>query len=97
MAVFHPSLVTTDPILSRWWTLVSSQFSQDEEDEINVPIALSAFRDTISQDVVLAGVYVPCIYRMPGGVVVGDSGLCCSGPVRCVTSVVRAQLLPIVC
>ena len=24
---------------------------------------------------------VPCIYRMPGGVIVGDSGLCCCGPV----------------
>ena len=22
------------------------------------------------------GVYVPCIYRMPGGVIVGDLGLC---------------------
>ena len=28
----------------------------------------------------LCGVYVPCIYRMPGGVMVGDSGLCCCGP-----------------
>ena len=26
---------------------------------------------------VLGGVYVPCICRMPGGVTVGDSGLCC--------------------
>ena len=26
------------------------------------------------------GVYVPCIYRMPGGVIVGNSGLCCCGP-----------------
>ena len=25
----------------------------------------------------LGGVYVPCINRMPGGVIVGDSGLCC--------------------
>ena len=25
----------------------------------------------------LGGVYVPCIYRMSGGVIVGDSGLCC--------------------
>ena len=23
---------------------------------------------------------VPCIYRMPGGVIVGHSGLCCCGP-----------------
>ena len=23
---------------------------------------------------------VPCIYRMPGGVNVGDLGLCCCGP-----------------
>ena len=28
----------------------------------------------------LSGVYVPCIYRMPGGVIVGDSGLFCCGP-----------------
>ena len=29
----------------------------------------------------LGGVYVSCIYRMPGGVIiVGDSGLCCCGP-----------------
>ena len=28
----------------------------------------------------LGGVYVPCIYRMPGGVIVGYSGLCCCGP-----------------
>ena len=41
--------------------------------------------------------YVPCIYRMPGGVTVGDWGLCCCVPVQCVTSIVRAQLLPIVC
>ena len=34
---------------------------------------------------------------MPGGVVVGDSGLCCCVPVQCVTSIVRTQLLPIVC
>ena len=32
---------------------------------------------------------------MPGGFIVGDSGLCCCGPVQCVTSIVRAQLLPI--
>ena len=25
-------------------------------------------------------VYLPCIYRMPGGVIVGNSGLCCCGP-----------------
>ena len=29
---------------------------------------------------ILGGVYVPCIYRMPGGVIVGDSGLRCCGP-----------------
>ena len=28
----------------------------------------------------LGRVYVPCIHRMPGGVIVGDSGLCCCGP-----------------
>ena len=35
--------------------------------------------------------------RMPGGVIVGDSGLCCCVPVQCMTSMVRAQLLPFVC
>ena len=46
----------------------------------------------------LHGVYVLCIYCMPGGVIVGDSGLCCCMPVQCVTSIiVRVQLLPIVC
>ena len=38
-----------------------------------------------------------CIYSMPDGVVVGDSGLCCCVPVQCVTSIFRAQLLPIDC
>ena len=28
----------------------------------------------------LGGVYVRCIHRMPGGVIVGDSSLCCCGP-----------------
>ena len=28
----------------------------------------------------MGGVYVPCCYRMPGGVMVDDSGLCCCGP-----------------
>ena len=37
------------------------------------------------------------LYRMPGGVIVGDSGLCCCVPVQCVTSIVRAQLLPFIC
>ena len=45
----------------------------------------------------LGGVCVPCMYRMPGGVIVGETGLCCCGPVQCVTSIVRAQLLPSVC
>ena len=40
---------------------------------------------------------VICIYHMPGGLVVGNSGLCCCGPAfeMCDTSIVRAQLLPI--
>ena len=36
----------------------------------------------------LGGVYVPCIYRMPGRVIVGNLGLCCCMPVQCVMSVV---------
>ena len=34
----------------------------------------------VLQGCLLGGVYVHCIYRMPGGVIVGDSGLCCYGP-----------------
>ena len=46
----------------------------------------------------LLGDYVPCIYGMPGEVIVGDSDLCCCCvPVQCVTSIVREQLLPIAC
>ena len=37
----------------------------------------------------LGGVYIPCIHRMPGGVVVGDSGL---SVVACMFNV-RRQLL----
>ena len=44
----------------------------------------------------LGGVDVPRIHRMPGGVIVGDSGLFCCVPVQCVTSIVREKLLPIV-
>ena len=43
------------------------------------------------------GIDAPCIFRNPGGVVVGDAGLCCCVPVQCVTSIIRAQLLPFVC
>ena len=50
-------------------------------------------RPTTTEDVSFGVVYVPCIYRMPGGVIVGASGLCCCGPAF---SVWR-QLLPIVC
>ena len=34
---------------------------------------------------------------MSGGVIVDDSGLCCCMPVQCLTSIVRAQLVPIFC
>ena len=44
----------------------------------------------------LGGDNVPCIYRTPGGVIVADSGLSGVAAQR-VTSIVRAQLLPIVC
>ena len=37
----------------------------------------------------LDGLDVPCITCMPGGGIVGDSGLCCCVPVFCVTSVER--------
>ena len=42
----------------------------------------------------LGEVYIMCpalTACMPGGVIVGDSGLCCCAPVQCVTSIVRAQ------
>ena len=40
------------------------------------------------KDVSFGGVYVPCIYRRPDGVIVGDSGLCCCMPVvQCVKSI----------
>ena len=45
----------------------------------------------------LGGVYVPCINRMPGGVIVGDSGLCCCVPVVHVMLIVWALLIPFVC
>ena len=51
----------------------------------------------LSSGCVLGGVYVPCINRMPGVDILGDSGFCCCVPVQCVTSIVRAQLLRFVC
>ena len=47
--------------------------------------AVSAFMEYITNSAVkkgtrgclLGGVYVPCIYRISGGVIVGDSGICC--------------------
>ena len=47
----------------------------------------------------LGGVYVPCIYRMPGGVIVGDSGLCCCGPAFNVwrSSAITSHFLLILC
>ena len=44
----------------------------------------------VHQGCLFCGVNAPCIYRKPGGVIVGDSGLCCCVPVQCVTSIVRA-------
>ena len=41
-------------------------------------------------------VYAPCINRMPDGVIVGDSGLCCCVPVLRVTSVVGVLLLVLI-
>ena len=41
----------------------------------------------------VVSIYVPCIYHMPGGVIVGDSGLCYCVPVSCVTSIVREHYL----
>ena len=53
-----------------------------------------------TNECLLAGVYVPRINRMPGGVIVGDSGFCCcSVPVVCVASTVWLWelLIPFVC
>ena len=55
------------------------------------PLGISRFRKCL-----LDGVYVPCINRMPGGVIVGDSGLCCCVSLIRVTSIVRALLTPFV-
>ena len=49
------------------------------------------------QECLLGGVYVPCSNRMPGGVLVGNSGLCCCVPVVRVSSIVRELLIPFVC
>ena len=40
----------------------------------------------------LRGVYVPCIYRMSGGVIVGYSGLCCYVPVQCVRATASSAI-----
>ena len=60
-------------------------------------IDVTRWTGTQQHKCLFGGVCVPCIYHMPGGVIVGDSGLCCCVPVQCVTSIVWAQLLPIVC
>ena len=36
--------------------------------------------DNVSNVSILGGVFVFCIYRRSGGVIVGDLGLCCCGP-----------------
>ena len=41
-----------------------------------VPLTISFIQEYV-WGCLLGGVHVPCTYRMPGGVVVGDSGLCC--------------------
>ena len=61
-------------------------------------MAFGKYQDSVSsffEDVSL--VEFSCIYRMPGGDIVGDSALCCCVPVQCVTSIVQAQLFPTVC
>ena len=53
---------------------------------------------SVREDVSLVEfIYVPCIYRIPGGVIVVDSGLCGCVPgqlIKCETSFFREQLLP---
>ena len=51
------------------------------------------------EDVSLVEFMYPVFNRMPGGVIVGDSGLCCCVPVVCVTSIIvlKALLIPCVC
>ena len=44
----------------------------------------SIYIKDVDRGCLLGGVCVPCINRMPGGVIVGDSGLC-----SCCVSVVR--------
>ena len=43
------------------------------------------------ENVLLVEFMYPVFIHMPGGVIVGDSGLCCCVPVQCVTSIVRAH------
>ena len=45
----------------------------------------------------LGGVYVPCINRVPDGVIIGDLGPCYSVPIVCVRSIVQALLILFVC
>ena len=53
--------------------------------EFTYPV-LIACQVELSWGCLLGGVYVPCINRMPGGIIVGDSGLCCCVPFESVTS-----------
>ena len=44
------------------------------------------FKDLMSH-CLLGEAYIPCIYGMPGGIIVGDHGLCCCVPVQWSTSI----------
>ena len=56
-------------------------------------------RLTSLEDVSLVEFMYPVFNRMPGGVIVGNSGLCCCVPVVRVTSIIvlKALLIPCVC
>ena len=57
--------------MSPWWSLCALYSSY----------ARWSYRRRLeSLGCLLGGVYVRCNHRMPGGVIVGDPGLCCYGP-----------------
>ena len=88
-------------------TRVRYRYSKKQINNYEKPrICPVAKKDTMNEEwwterwpgCLLGGVYVPCIYRMPSRVIVGDSGLCCCGPAFNVwRQLFETQFPPIVC
>ena len=72
-------VVITIPVINRKFFLVRPLTEGPQQQRPESP-TITGTRYTHSTVHLLGGVYVPCMYRMPGGVIVGDSGLCCCGP-----------------